>query len=73
MLQWMEESHVPTQWNEELIWLNERTKGKGWHVGLLKMIAAETIYPIWHYRNNIIFGNNVDIIRIVTTTIEVTK
>lgn len=75
MLNWIEEPHMPTHWDAELLWLIDKIKGKGWHVDLLKMIAAKTIYQIWHFRNSFIFGsiaidNNVDITRIVTIIID---
>ncbi|XP_058724206.1 uncharacterized protein LOC131595758 [Vicia villosa] len=44
VLDWLHFSHVPKNWKEELVWILEQSKGKGWKASLLKLAATETIY-----------------------------
>jgi hypothetical protein len=37
----------------------QHSKGRGWKAQLLKSAAAEAIYNIWKYRNDICFGNQI--------------
>lgn len=48
----------------KLKWLTQRCKEKGWRVILIKLVVAETIYEIWRYINDIIYGNDVINIKI---------
>jgi hypothetical protein len=45
--------HVPLEWGDELCWITKHTKGKGWRAKLLKSAAAEAVYTLWNYRNDI--------------------
>jgi hypothetical protein len=47
------------EWNEELRWITSFSKGKGWKAQLLKSAAAETIYTLWNYMNDVCFGNKI--------------
>jgi hypothetical protein len=60
VLQWMNFDHIPLEWDEELRWITRSSKGKGWKALLLKCAAAETIYTLWKYRNDVCFGNGVN-------------
>ncbi|CAK8568609.1 unnamed protein product [Lathyrus sativus] len=60
ILKWFNIQHEPQQWDTELIWITNQTKGKGWKADVLKMVTAETVYNIWIYRNSITFGNIVE-------------
>jgi hypothetical protein len=60
VLQWMNFDHSPLEWDEELRWITRSSKGKGWKALLLKCAAAETIYALWKYRNDVCFGNGVN-------------
>ncbi|XP_045809963.1 uncharacterized protein LOC123904333 [Trifolium pratense] len=59
VLRWLKVDHVPMEWNEELRWITRSSKGKGWKAQLLKSAAAETVYTLWKYRNDVCFGNQV--------------
>ncbi|CAJ2669420.1 unnamed protein product [Trifolium pratense] len=59
VLQWLQVDHVPMAWSGELRWITRQSKGKGWKAQLLKSAAAETIYALWKYRNDVCFGNKV--------------
>ncbi|KAK2413113.1 hypothetical protein QL285_035856 [Trifolium repens] len=59
VLQWLHVDHTPLEWTDELIWLTRQSKKKGWKAQLLKVAAAETIYMLWKYRNDICFDNQV--------------
>ncbi|KAK2388094.1 hypothetical protein QL285_061811 [Trifolium repens] len=59
VLQWLHVDHTPLEWTDELIWLTRQSKKKGWKAQLLKAAAAETIYMLWKYRNDICFDNQV--------------
>ncbi|CAK8536608.1 unnamed protein product [Lathyrus sativus] len=60
VLDWFNISHDPQPWDVEMIWLTKLTKGKGWKAEILRMLAAETIYNIWGYKNDKTFGNTID-------------
>ncbi|KAH1233546.1 Short-chain dehydrogenase TIC 32, chloroplastic [Glycine max] len=60
ILDWLGRRHDPREWDMELAWIIENTKGKGWKSALLKMATAETVYNVWHYRNSMCFGTVVD-------------
>ncbi|CAK8574804.1 unnamed protein product [Lathyrus sativus] len=53
--------HFPCEWREELEWLITQCKGKGWRKCILRSVVAETTYELWKYRNNIVFGNTVNL------------
>jgi hypothetical protein len=59
VLSWLQIDHVPMEWNNELKWITRLSKGKGWKARLLKSAAAETIYTLWNYRNDVCFGNKI--------------
>jgi hypothetical protein len=47
-------------WYEKhLVQSARHSKGKGWKAHLLKSVAAEAIYTIWKYRNDVCFDNRV--------------
>ncbi|CAK8574630.1 unnamed protein product [Lathyrus sativus] len=54
----------PCAWREELEWLINHCKGKGWRKCILRSALAETIHEVWRYRNNAVFGNTVNILEI---------
>ncbi|CAK8535269.1 unnamed protein product [Lathyrus sativus] len=56
--------HTPFDWHEELNWLITKCKGKGWRKCLLCSSISVTIYEVWKYRNNVVFGNTVNTIEI---------
>ncbi|CAK8574623.1 unnamed protein product [Lathyrus sativus] len=56
--------HFPCEWREELEWLITHCKGKGWRKCILCSAVAETIYEVWRYRNNAVFGNTVNVLDI---------
>ncbi|XP_058771340.1 uncharacterized protein LOC131644745 [Vicia villosa] len=58
VLKWLEVNHQPTQWQEELNWIIQHTKGKGFYSSIMKIAIAETVYGIWMHRNKRIFGTN---------------
>ncbi|XP_040872094.1 uncharacterized protein [Glycine max] len=60
ILDWLGRRHDPREWDMELAWIIENTKGKDWKSALLKMATAETVYNVWHYRNSMCFGTVVD-------------
>jgi hypothetical protein len=35
-------------------------RGKGWRADLMRLALAETVYAVWHLRNDICYGNNVN-------------
>ncbi|XP_058734199.1 uncharacterized protein LOC131605929 [Vicia villosa] len=61
VLQWLELHHHPVQWQEEIAWIIHHTKGKSFQSYMLKIAIAETVYGIWKYRNERIFGTNVNV------------
>ncbi|CAK8535034.1 unnamed protein product [Lathyrus sativus] len=70
ILEWFNIQHEPQQWEAELIWITDLTKGKGWKAGILKMLTVESVYSIWKYRNSIIFENIVENTNMVTKIID---
>lgn len=50
---WVGYRRDPRKWDEEIIWLIQETKKKGWRGQILKMVVAETIYTIWMTINDI--------------------
>lgn len=52
----MKENHSPLEWEQEIIWITNKTKSKSLHVYILKMAIAETTHEIWLARNNSIFN-----------------
>ncbi|XP_058726200.1 uncharacterized protein LOC131597522 [Vicia villosa] len=57
ILEWLEFWHRPQKWVEELVWLIDITRRKGWKISLLKIAIVETVYSIWSLRNRICFDN----------------
>lgn len=55
VLDWLQITHDLEKWEEELKWIVNSSKGKGWKVQLLKSAAAETVHAIWKYRNDVYF------------------
>jgi hypothetical protein len=51
--------HIPKEWGDELCWITQQSKGRGWKAQLLKSVAAEAVYTIWKYRNDVCFGTHV--------------
>ncbi|XP_058742682.1 uncharacterized protein LOC131615223 [Vicia villosa] len=72
VLNWLEVNHKSTQWQEELNWIIQHTKGKGLCASILKIAIAETVYGIWMYRNERIFGSytNEDTTKVVHNIID---
>lgn len=56
VLQWIGITREPNQWSMEIIWLMQMAAKKGWRFKLLKTAVSETVYGIWQYRNEVIFG-----------------
>ncbi|XP_058727518.1 uncharacterized protein LOC131599008 [Vicia villosa] len=56
VLLWMQVTHEPLSWCDEISWLVSKTKGKGKLVALLRLAIAETIYSVWRHRNDTCFG-----------------
>ncbi|PNX85548.1 hypothetical protein L195_g041618 [Trifolium pratense] len=59
VLRWLHIDHIPMEWADELRWITRLSKGKGWKAQLLKSAAAETVYTLWNYRNDVCFDNKV--------------
>lgn len=59
VLDWLQITHDLEKWEEELKWIVNSSKGKGWKVQLLKSAAAETVHAIWKYRNDVYFRKTV--------------
>ena len=57
MLQWLCCAHVPIVWDQELNWLLSKSRGEGHTAMLPKLAATETIYAVWHARNDLVFNN----------------
>ncbi|CAK8565086.1 unnamed protein product [Lathyrus sativus] len=51
---------IPGDWQDELNWLMQNTKGKGARAAVIKMAASETIYELWMIRNKNFFDMNED-------------
>ncbi|CAK8538187.1 unnamed protein product [Lathyrus sativus] len=46
VLQWLGIVPHLHSWKDELGWILSQTRGKGRHAGIIKMVAAETIYEV---------------------------
>ncbi|XP_058723307.1 uncharacterized protein LOC131595077 [Vicia villosa] len=57
VLTWLGYQIQRRDWSREWQWIMEETAKKGWKRCLLKMVVAETIYHVWQYRNERVFGN----------------
>lgn len=63
--------HIPAQWTDELCWIS-KFKGKNWRALLMKIAFSETLYGIWHLRNDVCFENqprDVNIGEVIVDTI----
>ena len=69
-LDWIHVKRTPLYWDEELAWLTHNTKGKCWKTSILKLVAIETLYGVWKYRNNKNYGNSVDNTKIVENILD---
>lgn len=58
VIKWLQIAHSPIGWNEQLTWVTEHSKGKGWKVFILKCAFVETVYEVWEFRNAYCFGKN---------------
>ncbi|KAH1253271.1 putative ribonuclease H protein [Glycine max] len=58
VLKWMDIDHTPQMWRDEVRWVMQYTKGKGWKRGILKLAFSEVVYGIWIYRNRVVFEND---------------
>ncbi|XP_058740999.1 uncharacterized protein LOC131613336 [Vicia villosa] len=56
VLQWLGITHEPQPWSIEIGWIMHMIAKKGWRYKILKIAVAETIYDVWQYRNEVIFG-----------------
>lgn len=70
VLNWIQLDHEPKAWNEEMQRIVKQSNRKGWKPAILKLTAIETIYDIWKYKNDNIFENNVDNIKIEENIID---
>ncbi|XP_060210792.1 uncharacterized protein LOC132637771 [Lycium barbarum] len=56
ILNWMQRhSFNSNNWEDHLMWMIQRAKGKAQRAQIFKMVYAETVYAIWHERNQRIF------------------
>ncbi|XP_058775295.1 uncharacterized protein LOC131649554 [Vicia villosa] len=60
ILKWIQVVHEPGGWESEIKWLIPYCKGKGKKSDIMKLAIAETVYKIWHYRNEVSFGQSVN-------------
>lgn len=60
VLKWLGVTHQPQPWCNEMSWIIERTKGKGWRGVIMKMAITETVHEVWLYRNSIVFGKDTN-------------
>ncbi|KAL5190422.1 putative ribonuclease H protein [Glycine soja] len=44
VLKWMDIDHTPQMWRDEVRWVMQYTKGKGWKRGILKLAFSEVVY-----------------------------
>lgn len=70
ILDWIQITHDPKEWHDELYQIVICSKGKGWRASILKLAVTETIYVIWGYQNNKYFDDNVDNIKIIDNIID---
>lgn len=54
----MNVQHQPLNWQHEMKWLIDYTKGKRWKASIMKLAITEAAYGIWLYRNAICFDND---------------
>ncbi|CAK8569485.1 unnamed protein product [Lathyrus sativus] len=66
----MKVNHDPKNWDDGLMWISRAVNDKGCRATLMRMVAAEMIYCIWNYINDIVFGNSVDNTSIITKIID---
>ncbi|CAK8569333.1 unnamed protein product [Lathyrus sativus] len=64
ILVWLGYQHFPCDCREALEWLITHCKGKGWRKCILRSSVAKTIHEVWRYRNNVVFGNTVNMLEI---------
>ncbi|XP_058726890.1 uncharacterized protein LOC131598292 [Vicia villosa] len=60
ILKWIQLEHAPHNWDEELCWIINIGKGKGWKAALLRLAVTETVYGAWAFRNSCCFGNQCE-------------
>ncbi|XP_058752400.1 uncharacterized protein LOC131625566 [Vicia villosa] len=58
VMDWLQINRQPRGWTEEVNWMIESTKKKGWRAYLLKIACVESVYGIWHHRNENVFDRN---------------
>ncbi|XP_058742594.1 uncharacterized protein LOC131615108 [Vicia villosa] len=68
VLQWLDIQLEPKAWSTEFAWILENIAKKGWRANLLKLAFTETIYGIWRYRNDMIFGANTQRYKSIDTS-----
>lgn len=51
-------TYEPLNWQREINWLIDYTKGKGWRTSIMKLAIIEDAYAIWMYRNLLCFDND---------------
>ncbi|XP_058722516.1 uncharacterized protein LOC131594390 [Vicia villosa] len=56
VLLWLGITHEPQPWSIEIGWIMHMIAKKGRRYKILKVAVAETVYGIWQYRNEVIFG-----------------
>ncbi|XP_060211627.1 uncharacterized protein LOC132639164 [Lycium barbarum] len=56
ILNWMQRhSFNSNNWEDHLLWMIQKAKRKAQRAQIFKMVYAETVYAIWHERNQRIF------------------
>lgn len=68
VLEWIDIIHEPNDWAAELEWITQMTAKKGWRFKVLKIAIAETVYGLWRYRNDLIFGQHTHRITPIDTS-----
>lgn len=61
VLHWLKILHQSACWSDEIKWIASITKGKRFMANMVKIAIAETVYDIWRYRNNVVFGTNYNV------------
>ncbi|XP_058740873.1 uncharacterized protein LOC131613201 [Vicia villosa] len=56
VLNWINITHSPIDWDRELVWTIRNCKGRSWRATLLKSAITEIVYALWKVRNEIVFG-----------------
>ena len=72
VLKWMDIDHTPQMWRDEVRWVMQYTKGKGWKREILKLAFSEVVYGTWIYKNRVVFENdsvNMSIAKSIIDTI----